>query len=143
MLDFALRLLFALFLLANLNIPGSANFFGELLSLVAAFSISTFYAAFFLLTSFMSSLLWFLILNRKLACCSHYSICVNPMLVLVWLAGIIFYHGVYFFTTAVLLITLTSAAIMVPTSSTNRSFAGAMLYAALSNHISYYISHSC
>lgn len=82
MLDFALRLLFALFVLANLNIPGSANFLGELLSLVAAFSIGTFYAAFFLLTSFISSLLWFLILNRKLACCCSYSLCVNPLLVL-------------------------------------------------------------
>jgi NADH:ubiquinone oxidoreductase subunit 4 (subunit M) len=57
MLDLILRVLLVLFLLANLNVPGSINFIGELLSLISIISIDTLFIIFFLFTSFLSSLL--------------------------------------------------------------------------------------
>jgi len=57
MLDLIFRLIFILFILANLNVPGSINFMGEILSLISIISIDTIYIIFFLLISFLSSLL--------------------------------------------------------------------------------------
>lgn len=96
MLDLILRVLLVLFLLANLNVPGSINFIGELLSLISIISIDTLFIIFFLFTSFLSSLLWFIILNRKLTYNYSYSLSVIPLLILMWLFIIIFYFGLYF-----------------------------------------------
>ena len=56
MLDFSLRFIFLLFILANLNFPGSINFVGEVLSLTSILSIDAFYTIFFLFISILSSL---------------------------------------------------------------------------------------
>jgi len=55
MLDIIIRALLMLFILSNLNVPGSINFIGELLSFISIFSIDTFYVIFFLFTSFLNS----------------------------------------------------------------------------------------
>ena len=56
MLDLIIRLLFILFILSNLNIPGSINFLGEILSLISILSIDILYLLLFLFISFLSSL---------------------------------------------------------------------------------------
>jgi NADH:ubiquinone oxidoreductase subunit 4 (subunit M) len=96
MLDLILRAILVLFILANLNVPGSINFIGEILSLISILSIDTFYIIFFLFTSFLSSLFWFIILNRKLTYNYSYSLWLNHLLILIWLFIIIFYLGYYF-----------------------------------------------
>lgn len=82
MVDFVLRLLLVLLVLVNMNVPGSINFVGELLSLISVGAIDAFYVIGFLAISTLSCLLWFTILNRKLTCNYSYSLCLNPMLTL-------------------------------------------------------------
>ena len=95
MLDLTLRLMFVLFVLANLNVPGSVNFLGDLLSLTAVASIDPFFLLSFLFSSFLSSLLWFIIINRKLTYNYSYSLCFTPLCVLMWLSIVIFYLGIW------------------------------------------------
>ena len=96
MLDFIIRSILILFILSNLNVPGSINFIGELLSFISIISIDSFYIIIFLFTSFLNSWFWFLILNRKLTYNYSYTLCVNALIVLIWLLVIIFYLGYYF-----------------------------------------------
>jgi len=104
MLDLILRAILVLFILANLNVPGSINFIGEILSLISILSIDTFYIIFFLFIAFLSSLFWFIILNRKLTYNYSYSLWLNHLLILIWLFIIIFYLGYYFLFSNVLFI---------------------------------------
>lgn len=55
MLDFIIRSILILFILSNLNIPGSINFIGELLSFISIISIDSFYIIIFLFISYLSS----------------------------------------------------------------------------------------
>lgn len=57
MLDLILRAILILFILANLNVPGSINFIGEILSLISILSIDTFYIIFFLFTSLLGNII--------------------------------------------------------------------------------------
>jgi len=65
-LDFQSRCILLFLLLCNLSFPATLNFIGEILSVISLISISSFYALIFMLTSFVFTLLWFFIYNRKL-----------------------------------------------------------------------------
>ena len=67
-----LRLLSLFFLLSNNSFPGSINYIGELLALLPIISIDVLFTLFFLFHSFLSTLFWFIVLNRKLPYHSSY-----------------------------------------------------------------------
>jgi NADH:ubiquinone oxidoreductase subunit 4 (subunit M) len=89
----ALRFVFVLFVLSNINIPGSINFIGELLALISITAVDASSLAIVLFLSFAQCLNWLVIVNRKLPCCCVYSICVNALLVMLWLLLLIFSLG--------------------------------------------------
>lgn len=91
------RGLFLFFILFNISFPGSFNFVGELLSIIAIVSIDYIFALFVLLSSFLSSLLWLLILNRKLPYHSFYfSFNYVEFFVFLFLIFIVIFAGIYF-----------------------------------------------
>lgn len=100
MLDLVLRSVLVFFVLANLSLPGSINFCGELLSLTALVSIDAIVVGCFLLLSFLSNLLWFMIVNRKLVQCCSYSLCYPAACMLLWLVFMLYSLGCYFLLAA-------------------------------------------
>lgn len=91
------RGLFLFFILFNISFPGSFNFVGELLSIIAIVSIDYIFALFVLLSSFLSSMLWLLILNRKLPYHSFYfSFNYVEFFVFLFLIFIVIFAGIYF-----------------------------------------------
>jgi len=91
------RGLFLFFILFNISFPGSFNFVGELLSIIAIVSIDYIFALFVLLSSFLSSLLWLLILNRKLPYHSFYfSFNYVEFFVFLFLILVVVITGCYF-----------------------------------------------
>jgi NADH:ubiquinone oxidoreductase subunit 4 (subunit M) len=91
------RGLFLFFILFNISFPGSFNFVGELLSIIAIVSIDYIFALFVLLSAFLSSLLWLLILNRKLPYHSFYfSFNYIEFFVFLFLILVVVFAGIYF-----------------------------------------------
>ena len=71
-LNYDHRLILFFFLLINISFPSSFNFIGEIISLIAIVDISSFLCLLCLLSSFISTLYFILILNRKLPYISCY-----------------------------------------------------------------------
>lgn len=66
---FGLRSLLLFMLLCNLSFPLSFNFFAELLTLVSVISVDVYFGSLFLLSNYISTLFWFLVVNRKVSGC--------------------------------------------------------------------------
>ena len=67
-----LRLIILFFILANNSFPCSINYIGEIFVLLAIISIDVLFTLVFLLVTFLSTLFWFIVLNRKLPYYSSY-----------------------------------------------------------------------
>jgi len=85
-----LRSLLLFFLLANLSFPLSINFIAEIMSYVAIVSIDSFVVFIVLLSNYISTIFWVLILNRKLPnqCCFSFSLGYVQLHSLCWLCMI-------------------------------------------------------
>ncbi len=99
-----LRLLLLFFLLANNSFPGSINYIGEIFALVSIISIDVLFSLFFIYLSFISTLFWFIILNRKLPyhSCYYLYYCIYYYLLFIlvfynYLIGIYLLIFIYFF----------------------------------------------
>ena len=88
-----LRFVFVLFVLSNINIPGSINFIGELLAMISITAVDGSVLVIVLLLSFAQSLNWLIIINRKLSSSSWYTICVTVLLIMFWLDLLIYILG--------------------------------------------------
>nr|YP_010729749.1 Nad4 [Calcarina hispida]WEF49989.1 Nad4 [Calcarina hispida] len=91
-----LRLLLSFFILSNNSFPRSINYIGELFALLSFISIDILISLFFLFISFLSTLFWFIVLNRKLpyhsSYCQSFSI---YYLLLYWLVLNNYVIGIY------------------------------------------------
>lgn len=96
-IDWITRLLLLFFILGNLSFAISLNFVGEIFALIGLFSIDYLWLIFYLLSCFLSTFFWFLIMNRKLPYHSCYSsLNYIEFLVLCWLLIINYFCGVLF-----------------------------------------------
>ncbi len=104
------RMLLLFYILANNSFPGSINFISEIIALISFISINSLFTIFFLFITFLSSLFWFLILNRKLpydSSYSYYSVTAKHLMVLNWLILIIYFTGILLLFTHYALVSIT------------------------------------
>jgi len=91
-----LRLLLSFFLLSNNSFPSSINYIGEIFALLSFISIDLLFSLFFIFISFLSTLFWFIVLNRKLPYhLSYYNLLGNYYLLLYWLVLNNYIIGIY------------------------------------------------
>nr|YP_010729733.1 Nad4 [Neorotalia gaimardi]WEF49973.1 Nad4 [Neorotalia gaimardi] len=91
-----LRLLLSFFLLSNNSFPSSINHIGEIFALLSFISIDLLFSLFFLFISFLSTLFWFIVLNRKLPYhSSYYQLFSIYYLLLYWLVLSNYIIGIY------------------------------------------------
>ena len=80
-----LRCLLLFILPTNLSFPITINFFGEILTLVAIVSMDIYFRVLSILSNYISTLFWLLILNRKWHQHSYSSFSYIQLLILYWL----------------------------------------------------------
>ena len=80
-----LRCLLLFMLPTNLSFPITINFFGEILTLVAIVSMDIYFRVLSILSNYISTLFWLLILNRKWHQHSYSSFSYIQLLILYWL----------------------------------------------------------
>ena len=96
-IDQITRLILLFFILGNLSFAVSLNFVGEIFALIGLFSIDSLWLVSYLLSCFLSTFFWFMILNRKLPYHSCYSsLNYIEFLVLCWLLIMNYFCGVGF-----------------------------------------------
>jgi NADH:ubiquinone oxidoreductase subunit 4 (subunit M) len=96
-ITFINRILIFIFILFNISFPLSFNFIVELLSLIILINISLFLSFIFIIISFISTLYYFLLFNRKITFNFNFiQFNIIELIYCLLFICVIFYYGVYF-----------------------------------------------